>query len=63
MGSVQNTKFRLRLLSVEKTRQGSVKLELCFGGGQVLDLYCCNVSENLRFFKPSMSLLKPKSIV
>ena len=36
MGSVQNTKFRLRLLSVEKTRQGSVKLELCFGGDKFL---------------------------
>ena len=32
MGSFQNTKFRFRLLGVEKTRQGSVKLERCFGG-------------------------------
>ena len=31
MGSVQNTKFRFRLLGVEKTRQGSVKLDLCLG--------------------------------
>ena len=36
MGSVQNTKFRFRLLGVEKTRQGSVKLELFLGGDKFL---------------------------